>query len=308
VTGSACFKHEFVELNGVRHHYTWAGSGPLMMFIHGLPQCWYMYRHQLTEFSADHLVVAPDIRGFNLSGKPGRLVEYGVLPSVEDVRALAAHLGYDRLVVVGHDIGVAIGWSFTLHYPAMVDGLITVGGAHPALFYRQLRDDPEQQKASRHWLSLRRPGSEAFYRAGNFAQFSTIFDEMGFFTEQDRAAYRQSWSEPGAVEGILAWARREGWGPPKGSTPAKGLYVPEVSPLSTQVPVLAIYGDADRYIRPGCYRGLEEYAPDLTVRPIVGASHWVFEEVPGVVNRHIREFLDQHVTGPEAAVIEKAST
>lgn len=284
-------EHEFAEFNGVRLHYVRAGAGPLIVFIHGLPQFWYIYRHQLAEFSRDHLAVAVDIRGFNQSGKPERLTDYGVLASMEDVAALVEHLGYDRVVVVGHDIGVAIGWSFVLHHPEMVEGIVTIGGAHPALFDRSLSEDPEQQRASRHWLSLRRPNSEAFYRANDFAPFRTIFDGMDFFTEDDRAAYVRSWREPGAIEGILAWARREGWGPPEGSTPPKGNYVPEVSPLTTDVPALAIYGDADRYIRPVCYEGLDDYATNLTVHRVAGASHWICEEVPQVVNTHIREFV-----------------
>jgi len=283
--------HEFAELNGVRLHYVTGGSGPLMVFVHGLPQCWYMYRHQLAEFSRDHRVVAVDLRGFNLSGKPQRLYEYGVLPCALDLHALVTKLGYGEAVVMAHDIGVAVGWSFTLHYPEMVKALVTVGGAHPALFERELRDNPEQQQASRHWLSLRRPGSEDFYRENDFGLFRSIFERMPFLTEQDRASYLRSWREPGAIDGILAWTRREGWGPPEDSTPAKGNYVPEVSPLTTNVPVLAVYGDADPYIRPGCYRGLGEYAARLEVKSVPGAGHWICEEAPSLVNGYVRGFL-----------------
>jgi epoxide hydrolase 4 len=284
-------EHEFMDLNGVRLHYVTGGSGPLMVFVHGLPQCWYMYRHQLAEFSRDHRVVAVDLRGFNLSGRPQQLYEYGVLPSTVDLHALVTALGYGEAVVMAHDIGAAVGWSFTLHYPEMTTALVTVGGAHPALFERELRENAEQQKASRHWLSLRRPGSEAFYRKNDFGLFRAIFAEMPFLTDEDQAAYLRSWREPGAIEGILAWTRREGWGPPEGSTPAKGNYVPEVSPLTTSVPVLAVYGDADPYILPGCYRGLGEYATHLEVKSVPGAGHWTCEEAPSLVNDHVRSFL-----------------
>lgn len=203
------------------------------------------------------------------------------------------YLGHERAVIVGHDIGVAIAWSFVLHHPEMVDGLVTIGGAHPALFDRQLHDDAEQQRASGHWLSLRRAGSEQFYRRNDFAAFRAIFDGHEFFTDEDKAAYIRSWSEPGAVEGILSWARREGWGPPEGLTPARGNYVPEVMPLTTDVPVLAIYGDTDGYIRPGCYEGLGDYASNVRIERVVGGSHWLCEEAPGLVNSHISEFLTE---------------
>src|SRR5436190_2072320 len=109
--------HDYAEVNGVRLHCASAGEGPLMVFLHGFPQCWYMWRHQLPEFARDHLVVAPDLRGYNLSSKPERLSEYGPWQAAEDVRALVDLLGYDRFVLVGHDWGVATAWSFALHYP-----------------------------------------------------------------------------------------------------------------------------------------------------------------------------------------------
>lgn len=284
-------EHAFAAINGVQLHYVHAGSGPLVVFVHGMPQCWYMYRHQLRAFARDHHVVAVDLRGFNESSAPDRLYETGVLPSVEDIRVLAEHLGHDRLTLVGHDIGVAVGWSFTLHYPETVDGFVMVAGVHPALFDRTLREDEEQQRCSSHWLFLRRPGSEDLFRADGYAAFRTVFEDLPFLSADDVEFYVQSWSRPGSLEGLLLWARREGWGPPEGSTPAKGNYVPEVSRLTTDVPVLAIYGDADAFIRPACYEGLEDYASNLTVQRIEGGSHWLFEEMPEVINMHLRTFL-----------------
>lgn len=285
------FTDAYLDVAGTRVHYVIGGSGPLMVFVHGLPQYWYSYRHQLVEFARDHRVVAVDLRGFNLSGKPRHLYEYGVLPCVTDLRALITELGYDEAVVVGHDIGTAVAWSFTLHHPDATTALVTLCGAHPALFERELRTNPEQQRGSAHWLSLRRPDVAEFYRRNEFEAFRSIFAEMPFLDDTDRAAFVAAWAQPGAIEGILMWTRREGWGPPEGSTPAKGNYVPEVSPLTTDVPTLVIYGDADPYLRPGCYRGLDEYASRLDVRCVPGAGHWIGEEEPELVNAHIRDFL-----------------
>src|SRR5436190_12499191 len=153
--------HDYAEVNGVRLHCASAGEGPLMLFLHGFPQCWYMWRHQLPEFARDHLVVAPDLRGYNLSSKPERLTEYGPWHAAEDVRALVDLLGYDRFVLVGHDWGVATAWSFALHYPERLDGLVTLATPHPATFDRALHESPEQQQASQYLLALRRPDAEA---------------------------------------------------------------------------------------------------------------------------------------------------
>lgn len=109
--------HRFAEVNGLRLHYVTAGRGPLMMFVHGFPEFRYEWRRQLVEFGRDHQAVAPDMRGYNLSGKPAELSQYRVPNMVEDLRALAAHLGRERFVLVGHDWGGVIAWAFAIAHP-----------------------------------------------------------------------------------------------------------------------------------------------------------------------------------------------
>jgi pimeloyl-ACP methyl ester carboxylesterase len=92
-----------IFVNGVRLHYVTAGSGPLMLFLHGFPEFWYEWRHQLPEFAADHTVVAPDLRGFNLSDKPADLADYRMSVVAEDIRQLIGALGHEKAIVVAHD-------------------------------------------------------------------------------------------------------------------------------------------------------------------------------------------------------------
>src|SRR2546421_8329847 len=98
-------KLDFAELPDVRLHYAHMGHGPLMLFLHGWPRYWYLWRNQLPEFAADYHVVAPDLRGYNLSSKPAGDQNYSVRHHVEDIRALIDHLGYERCILVGHDVG-----------------------------------------------------------------------------------------------------------------------------------------------------------------------------------------------------------
>jgi epoxide hydrolase 4 len=289
-------QHEYTDVNDIRLHYVHAGEGPLMLFLHGFPQCWYQFRHQLPEFAADHLVVAPDQRGYNLSSKPAELWRYGVWPAVEDARALVEQLGYDRFVLVGHDWGAATGWSFALHYPEMLDGLVILSTGHPALFHRELCENPEQQEASQYLLGLRRPDSPELFAADDFAYSRPTLDQLDFLTDEDRDVYFDAWREPGAVAGMLAWYQREGLGPPEDGTPARGNSVPEVTPMKIDVPTLVLYGDADLYTRPGCHRGLDQYVSDLTFHNIEAGSHWPSDEHPQLVNRWIREFLSARAT------------
>src|SRR5687767_3085769 len=85
-------EHRFADVNGVRLHFVSAGSGKLIVFLHGFPHFWYQWHRQLAEFSKDHHVVAPDMRGYNLSSKPPDVHQYHITYLVEDMRALTEHL------------------------------------------------------------------------------------------------------------------------------------------------------------------------------------------------------------------------
>ena len=84
----AALEHRYADVNGVRLHYAIAGTGPLMLFVHGFPEFWYEWKAQLAEFGRDHQAVAPDMRGYNLSAKPAALDQYEMRHLVEDLRAL----------------------------------------------------------------------------------------------------------------------------------------------------------------------------------------------------------------------------
>jgi epoxide hydrolase 4 len=283
-------EHDYSDLKDVRLHYAHNGSGPLLVCLHGFPQCWYMWRHQLAHFGADHLVVAPDLRGYGLSSKPKALHEYGAWPAARDIRALAASLGYERFVLVGHDWGAATAWTFALHYPELLDALVILATPHPATFDRALHEDPEQQQASQYLLGLRRAEIEPLVSHGDFIALRSTLDQP-FIDEQAIDQYVESWRQPGAVDGMLRWYQREGLGPPEGDTPARGNYAPEITPLLVETPTLVIYPTADLYTRPPAHEGLDKYVPELQFEEIDGASHWVAEEHPDLVNHHIRDFL-----------------
>lgn len=99
-------RHRTVEANGIRLHIAEEGEGPLVLLLHGFPECWYSWRHQFGPFAAaGYRVVAPDQRGYGRSERPGAVEEYTVLDLVGDVVGLVHALGESRAVVVGHDWG-----------------------------------------------------------------------------------------------------------------------------------------------------------------------------------------------------------
>src|SRR6516165_1464331 len=138
-TAPASFRDEYASVNGVRLHYVSAGKGPLILFLHGFPEFWYEWKDQLAEFGKDHLAVAPDMRGYNLSDKPRDLAQYRISVLVEDIRALGEHFAPGKkFVLVGHDWGGAVAWSFAIAHPEMVEKLIIVNAPHPGIFARLL--------------------------------------------------------------------------------------------------------------------------------------------------------------------------
>ena len=100
------------QVGSVRLHYARAGNGPkLVLLLHGFPEFWYSWRHQLVDLSDEYTVVAPDLRGTNLSDKPSEISEYKIDKLVDDAVGLIDQLGFEQAAVVGHDWGGGIAWA-----------------------------------------------------------------------------------------------------------------------------------------------------------------------------------------------------
>lgn len=288
-------QYYFAEVNRVRLHYARTGSGPLILFLHGFPEFSYAWKAQLEEFGADHLAVAPDMRGYNLSSKPSDVEQYGIRHLIGDVRALADHLGYSKFILAGHDWGGAVAWAFAAAYPEMLEKLVIINAPHPGVFARELLENPAQQRASQYMLMFRSPQAETLLSAGKYAALvNAVMGEglkTGAFTEQDRAAYLEAWAQPGALTGGLNYYRAARLGPPSGSSETTGNLTQDPSRLKIRVPTLVIWGMQDTALLPGNLEGLDQFVPDLQIKRIPDGSHWVVHEKPALVNEHIRAFL-----------------
>ncbi|MEO7653411.1 MAG: alpha/beta hydrolase [Bryobacteraceae bacterium] len=285
--------HSIADVNGVRIHYVSAGRGELILFLHGFPEFWYEWKKQLPEFGRDHFAVAPDLRGYNLSSKPSDVADYALPVLVEDVRALAAHLGYTKFTLVGHDWGGALAWAFAIAHPECLRHLIIINAPHPAIFLRELRDNPAQQKASQYMLVFRSPMAEDLLSANGYSMLvRAVMTEglsKGYFTEEDRKAYIEAWSIPGALTCGLNYYRAARVGPPSGDE--RPPVPPDPIALTVRVPTLVIWGEQDTALLPGNLNGLERVVTNLRLERIPDGTHWVVHEKPDLVNRLIREFL-----------------
>ena len=302
LSSTAYAKDVYVHANGIRFHcLTDGGHGELVMFLHGFPEFSYEWKDQLREFGKDHRVVAPDLRGYNLSDKPTNSSAYRVPVLLEDIRALADHFRKGRkLILVGHDWGGALAWAFAAAHPEYLDKLVIVNAPYPAVFGKLLAGDPAQQKASQYMFMFRSPQAEEKLTRNNYALLNRIVLEdllkSGAMTPADQKAYMQAWSQPGAVTGGLNYYRANHLGPP-----APPEVEAQIGPSDTEfgrdtqavvrVPTLVIWGEKDLALPPANLDGLPPYVPQLTIKRIPDGTHWVIHQKPAEVNGYIRAFI-----------------
>lgn len=294
--GVETIRHDYADVNGVHLHYAVSGAGRrLILFLHGFPEFWYAWRRQLPELGRVFLAVAPDMRGYNLSSKPTEVEAYDMRLLVGDVVALIRHLRAESCCLVGHDWGGAVAWGVAIAAPQAVQKLVIINAPHPATFERELRENPAQQQASQYMLVFRSPEAEDILAANNYAliQESVLGEGLrkGILSEEDRTAYLEAWSQPGALTGGLNYYRAARVGPPSrmGSTesfPNRS----ELPSLEVTMPTLVIWGEKDPYILTGNLNGLEKYVPKLRIERMPDATHWVVHEKPELVTALIREF------------------
>ncbi len=294
-------KHEYADLNGIRMHYVTHGEGEPVLLLHGFPEYWGVWKQVMADLGGDFRVIAPDLRGYNLTSRPEGVEAYRIQHLVEDVRGLVAHLGVKDVHLVAQDWGALLGWSFVLRHPKLVRSYTTIDITHPHLFNRELRENPAQQQASQYMLSFRDPGAAAFIAANDFewprqALFADARQHGAVLSEADVAEFVESWKQPGAINAGLNYYRAAMMGPPDGQGhPGGSNLVEDLKPheLKVKPPVLVLWGELDPYLLPSGLDGLEEHVADLTVHRIPGATHWVSLEKPAEVSQHIREFISR---------------
>ena len=280
-------RHVAVDAGDVTLHCAVAGDAArdLVVFLHGFPEFEYAWRRQLADLGVDHLAVAPDQRGYGLSDKPAEVAAYAIERRVADVAAVAEHFGKERFALVGHDWGGVVAWAFAAAHPERLEKLVIVNAPHPALFARRLAEDPAQRAASAYMALLRSPDAERIVAADGFALLDGPILQRGvaegWLTEDDRAAYLEAWSRPGALTGMLNGYRAARPDPPAGGGTAH------------EVPTLVVWGMGDRYLLPANLDDIEAHLPGARVQRVEDADHWVVHQRPERVGRWIREFLEE---------------
>ncbi|NBO66650.1 MAG: alpha/beta hydrolase [Acidobacteria bacterium] len=269
-------EHKYVDNQGVKIHYVKSGKGPLVVFVHGFPDYWYSWRHQIQGLQDESTVVALDTRGYNLSDKPQAEEQYDMTLLVSDVLAVIKSEGASKATLVGHDWGGAICWSTAMAHPQIVEQLVIVNLPHMSCLVRELMaEDSKQHKASQYARTFQEKESHKFLNA---TILSSIVPTQ---TEQDRTLYKEAF-EKSSINGLMNYYRR--------NYPREPYQIPQV--LKIQMPVLQFHGLADKALLAPALNGTWEHlAKDWTLVTLPGVDHWAHVQQAEKVTQTMRWWL-----------------
>lgn len=278
-------RHRRVEVApGVTLHVVEAGdAGPFVLLLHGFPDFWWGWRRQIAPLvRAGFRVIVPDQRGYATSDKPHGIAAYGARTLVADVSALLGACGAERAHVVGHDWGGGVAWGFAMAHPEQVEKLAILNCPHPVRMFAGLRT-PRQLAKSWYMFVFQLPKlPERLLRARGFAALlASLRREVrpGAFRDEDARAYVEAWSQPRAIEGMIAWYR--------------AMFRPSERVASKRIehPTLILWGDGDVHLGSELAEPPPSLVPNARVVHLPGASHWVQIDEAERVNDELTAFL-----------------
>jgi pimeloyl-ACP methyl ester carboxylesterase len=280
----AGFSHRFVDADGVRLHCVEAGAGrgrPLVVLLHGFPAFWWCWREQMAALAdAGLYVVAPDLRGYNLSDKPTRVSDYRIEKLGRDVAALITGLGRERAVVVGHDWGGGVAWQVAMAHPERVERLAILNAPHPTRFLEGMRR-PKQMRKSWYIFFFQLPWLPERMLLAKDCRFLRRSFAAEHFSREETQRYVEAFAREGVAESALAYYRAA---MRAGVTKS----VPPMRPVDA--PVLVIWGADDKYIGQEMAMPDSRWAPNARLEMIAGAGHWVMRDAAAKVNELLVEY------------------
>jgi pimeloyl-ACP methyl ester carboxylesterase len=279
-------KEGYADVGNAQLHYVEAGEGPLVVLLHGFPEFWYGWRLQIQPLAAAGFrVVAPDMRGYNLSSRPEGVQAYDFDHLTADIRGLIHERGAQSAMLVGHDWGGSVAWATAMKYPEVVDRMAILNAAHPRKLTEGLHH-PGQLRKSWYFFFFDLPDVPEFVVHANRWHFFRNFvkDANPPYTTEEMDRYIEAWSQPGAAAGMINYYRSSVRQPAKEAEAA-------LRPISA--PTLVIWGERDTYLGSELAEPHHDDVPNLDrVERIGDASHWVHHDAAERVNQLLTEFFE----------------
>jgi epoxide hydrolase 4 len=291
--------HGYANVGDVRLHYAECGTGDdLVILLHGFPEFWYSWRHQLPVLGERYHVVAPDMRGFNLSDKPAGIKNYRIDLLVKDVLGLIKFFGKERAAIVAHDWGAAVAWALARRHPEVVSKLVAMQVPPPAAWRANFT--LRQLRRSWYMFFFQLPRLPEWWASANgFARVEKMYRETSVkpdsFTDSDIAIYKEALRQPDALNSALNYYRANVF---KSLFRGGGVESSREHNVRVRVPTLFIYGEQDVAIIPETVRGIDRFV-DAAYRElrIRDSGHWVQNEAVKEVNAALLDFLtDESLT------------
>lgn len=284
------WQHDFAVVNGVRLHYVTQGDGPLVVLLHGFPEFWYSWRHQIPALAEYFTVVAPDLRGYNESEKPDGVANYQIDLLTSDVMELIRSFGEERAIIVGHDWGGGVAWTFAAEYPQATARLIVMNCPHPTVFQRNLNANFRQLRRSWYVFFFQIPwlpewGIHLHTRRFVERAFRGMALRKEAFPDEALDRYVEAIEKPGALTAGINYYR---------AAFRERMKRGERKLAQIECPSLLIWGEEDTALGKELTYGMEPYFTDrIVIKYIPNCSHWVQQEQPELVSRYMLEFLSE---------------
>lgn len=281
------YEEHYIATNGINLHVIQAGpkDGPLVILLHGFPEFWYGWKHQIPYLArAGYRVWAPDQRGYNLSDKPKGVAAYDLDDLSDDIMGLIDAAGKEKAFLVAHDWGAGVAWWSANRYPERIERMVILNVPHHAVMERTIKSSLTQLRKSWYMFFFQLPWlPERLIRSNNWENGIRSLRESsqpGTFSEDDFRHYRNAWSQPHAFTSMINWYRAIMRKRPK-SLPS-----PRIS-----VPTLMIWGAQDEFLSREMAAKSIELCDEGRLVMIEEATHWVQHEEPERVNELIGEFF-----------------
>lgn len=268
-------------------------DAPAIIFLHGFPEHRGAWRKVAQHLAGDFHCLLPDLRGYGESSRPASVEAYSIDALIGDVDALVSACGGRKPMLAGHDWGGALAWWYAAAHGDRLDRLVIANAPHPAIFQQRLIDNPEQRAASGYIDRLRAPGAaDALMEGGPKGLWDRMFAANPVFDEAARAEYLSAWSRPEAMDRMLNWYRASPFVLPE----TDGAPVPEWAEgtaMHVDLPVLILWGMADRVFLPHLLDGLDTVAPGNRIARFADIGHAIIHEIPAQLADAIKEFAEK---------------
>jgi pimeloyl-ACP methyl ester carboxylesterase len=273
----------FVDVGELRLHVVEAGpaDGKLVVLLHGFPEFWWSWRHQIPALAAAGFrVVAPDLRGYNLSDKPYKVDAYRIEHLVGDVAGLIRACGRERAHIVGHDWGGGVAWEFAARRPEMTNTLAILNCPHPRELFKAFRR-PAQLRKSWYMFFFQIPGLPERTLAKN--DFAFLRRTFNGYPRADVDRYVEAAKRARNLEGGIHYYRAA----------MRGSFTRPPSYRPIPAPTIVIWGEKDAFLGKEMARPDPRWVPNARIEMLHDASHWVQIDAPEKVN----ELLLAHLAG-----------